>query len=298
MIEINEDNLIEQLKNISENSNVDELDLFFDIDCDIEDIENLKLIENFDFSKFQNLKRLKVGIPNFLDDVSNFMLALSKFLSNIPYGLEKVEINFDFIDIQEDFYEDFDNNMILFISKIYDTVTYFKFYINYSGFFLNKSLKNFKNLIYLELKFQCIGDLIGKRLRQMITNNKELTTLSITLIEINNDVPVFKKIDTNDWFLNLSFCIYNHKNLNNLNIIWKFSIHEIKEDLIEPFKDIIKKFQIKKSLKYINKNKQILNKNILLKYTSIEKNNSKDKYLKKICQKYLDSNQALDNSNF
>lgn len=291
MIEINEDNLVEQFKNLSQNVDVDELNLFFEIEEDIQDTEKIDLIEKFNFNDFVNLKRLIVTISDFLDDISNLLLAISVFLSNVPYGLEKVEINFDFVLMEKDFYDEFDINMVMFMSKICDTVTDFKFCTNYAGFKLNKSLKDFRNLIFLELKFQCIGDLIGKRMKQIIKNNKELKTFSVTLIEINNNSPNFKKIDNDNWFLNLTRSIYEHENLNKLNIIWKFSTDNA--NFLDPSNDIIKRFKIKKSLKYLNENKLISNKNVLLKYLYTY-NNDYDIYLKNICKKYIRSNQAIN----
>jgi hypothetical protein len=292
MIEINEDNLIEEFKKLSENCDVEELYVFFGLEeGDIVDNDKLKLIENFDFNQFKNLKRFKVTVPDFLDDISNFILSLSQFLSNVPYGLEKVEINFDSISMQDDFCDDFYANMILFISKIYNTVTHFKFCINFAGYDLNKELTKFKNLIHLELRFQCIGDLIGKRLRRIIINNKELKTFTLLLLEINNCVPKLKKIDSDDWFLNLSFCISKHKKLNNLNIIWNISSNDTDSDVI--IKELVKKYYIKDSLKYINKNKQIDSINVLIQYSLCA--DISNNYLKNICKKYIDRNQAENN---
>jgi hypothetical protein len=273
-------------KNLSSLSKKDDkpLDIYIDISVDYDNFDTRNevrsfenKVKNIDLSALHSLNKLESFKLCFFSncDISNVMLLfILKLLCYIPQNVKKVEIFLNDILLNENEIVEIKtkNNkyhvsikqayikfMSIFLRRIKDHVEDLNLSLNYSFSTMHIQLREFHNLKKLNLFLSCVSDNIGETVSVIVQNNLDLQDISLNFVEVNSDSS-----DSNDWFLKLSEHIFNHKNIERIEIEW-VERHSLKLD----FNSFLNEYKLPLCKDYFERS-NILKKDIKIVYDKEE----------------------------
>ena len=260
------------------------LDIYIDISIDYDNFDTRNEVrafenevKNIDLSALHSLNKLESFKLCFFSncDISNVMLLfILKLLCYIPQNIKKVEIFLNDISLNENEIVEIKtkNNkyhvsikqayikfMSIFLRRIKDHVEDLNLSLNYSFSPMHNELREFHNLKKLNLFLSCVSDNIGETVSVIVQNNLDLQDISLNFVEVNSDSS-----DSNDWFLKLSENIFNHKNIETIEIEW-VERHSLKLD----FNSFLNEYKLPLCKDYFERS-NILKKDIKIVYDKKE----------------------------